>query len=153
MADTVKTQVMKALETVLRAGVPEVKTVVRREPVGTDLDKVGLPALYLYEDEESGARHNRLRWGIIRVEMAVFVRLVPRSKDPGFQAFYDLADTIAGRVYMVIQSSPGLKGLVIQAEEDPRRKAIGNETFGELVLRYHITYGHAAGDAFTTQIA
>lgn len=48
MADTVKTQVMKALETVLRSGVPEVKTVARREPVGTDLDKVGLPALYLY---------------------------------------------------------------------------------------------------------
>jgi hypothetical protein len=152
MADTVKTQVMKALETALRAGVPEVKTVARREPVGTDLDKVGLPALYLYEDDESGARHNRLRWGIIRVEMAVFVRLVPRSKEPGFQAFYDLADTIAGRVYMVIQSSPGLAGLVIQAVEDPRRKAIGNETFGELVLRYRITYGHAAGDAFTTQI-
>ena len=30
MADTVKTQVMKALETVLRAGIPEVKTVARR---------------------------------------------------------------------------------------------------------------------------
>ena len=86
MADTVKTQVMKALETVLRAGVPEVKTVERREPVGTDLDKVGFPALYLYDDDESGARHNRLRWGVIRVEMAVFIRLKP-GKDtwlPGF---------------------------------------------------------------------
>jgi len=152
MADTVKTRVMKALETVLRAGVPEVKTVERREPVGTDLDKIGLPALFFYEDDESGARHNRLRLGVIRLEMAVFIRLKP-GKDHGFPAFYDLADTIAGRVYMVIQTSPDLKGLVIQAIEDPRRKAIGNEAFGELVLRYRITYGHAAGDAFTTQVA
>jgi hypothetical protein len=152
MTDTVKTRVMKALEAALREGVPEVKTVVRREPVGTDLDKVNLPALFLYEDEESGTRHNRLRLGIIRVEMAVFIRLRP-GKDYGFQAFYDLADTIAGRVYMVIQTSPMLSGLVIQAEEDPRRKAIGNEAFGELVLGYRLTYGHAAGDAFTTEVA
>jgi hypothetical protein len=152
MADTVKTRVMKALEAVLKTGVAEVKTVERREPVGTDLDKINLPALFLYEDDESGARHNRLRLGVIRVEMAVFIRLKP-GKDHGFPAFYDLADTIAGRVYMAIQTSPDLKGLVIQAEEDARRKAIGNEAFGELVLRYRLTYGHAAGDAFTTQVA
>ena len=151
MADTVKTQVMKALETVLRAGVPEIKTVDRREPIGTDLDKVNSPALYLFDDDESGARRNRLRWGVIRLVIAIFIRLKP-GKDNGRQAFDDLAETIAGRVYMVIQSSPGLKGLVIQAEEDPRRKAIGNESIGELVLRYRITYGHAAGDAFTTQV-
>jgi hypothetical protein len=152
MADTVKTRVMQALEAVLKTGVPEVKTVARREPVGTDLDKINLPALFLYEDDESGTRHNRLRLGVIRVEMAVFVRLKP-GKDHGFPAFYDLADTIAGRVYMAIQTSPDLKGLVIQAEEDARRKAIGNEAFGELVLRYRLTYGHAIGDAFTTQVA
>jgi hypothetical protein len=152
MADTVKTRVMQALEAVLKVGVPEVKTVTRREPVGTDLDKINLPALFLYEDDESGARHNRLRLGVIRVEMAVFIRLKP-GKDHGFPAFYDLADTIAGRVYMVIQTSPDLKGLVIQAEEDARRKAVGNEAFGELLLRYRLTYGHAAGDAFTTQLA
>jgi hypothetical protein len=152
MADTVKTQVMKALETVLKAGVPEVKTMERREPVGTDLDKISLPALFLYEEDESGARHNRLRLGVIRVEMAVFIRLKP-GKDHGFQAFYDLADTIAGRVYTVIQTSPDLSGLVIQSQEDPRRKAISNEAFGELVLRYRLTYGHAANDAFTTKVA
>ncbi len=152
MTDTVKTQVMKALETVLKAGVLEVKTVERREPVGTDLDKIGLPALFLYEEDESGARHNRLRLGVIRLEIAVFIRLKP-GKDHGFQAFYDLSDTIAGRVYMAIQTSPSLSGLVIQAVEDPRRKAIGNESFGELVLRYRLTYGHAANDAFTTQVA
>jgi hypothetical protein len=152
MADTVKTRVMQALEAVLKIGVAEVKTVERREPVGTDLDKIGLPALFLYEDDESGKKANRLRLGIIRVEMAVFIRLKP-GKDHGFPAFYDLADTIAGRVYMAIQTSPDLRGLVIQAEEDTRRKAIGNEAFGELVLRYRLTYGHAAGDAFTTQVA
>jgi hypothetical protein len=152
MADTVKTRVMKALETVLRSGVPEVKTVERREPVSTDLDKIGLPALFLYEDDETGKKANRLRLGIIRLEIVVFIRLIPKSKDPGFQAFYDLADTIAGRVYMVIQTSPDLTGLVIKAEEDLRRPAIGNESFGELVLKYRLTYGHAAGDAFTTQV-
>jgi hypothetical protein len=152
MADTVKTRVMQALEAILSAGVPEVKTVERWEPVGTDLDKINLPALFLYEDDESGKKANRLRLGVIRVEMAVFIRLKP-GKDHGFPAFYDLADTIAGRVYMAIKTSPNLKGLVIQAQEDTRRKAIGNETFGELVLRYRLTYGHAAGDAFTTQVA
>jgi hypothetical protein len=152
MADTVKTRVMQALEAVLSTGVPEVKTVERREPVGTDLDKINLPALFFYEDDESGKKANRLRLGVIRVEIAVFIRLKP-GKDHGFPAFYDLADTIAGRVYMAIQTSPDLKGLVIQAEEDARRKAIGNEAFGELVLRYRLTYGHPIGDAFTTQVA
>ena len=151
MADTVKTQLMKALVAVIASRVSAIKTVERREPVGTDLDKANLPALYLYEEDESGAMGNRLRWGVIRVEMAVFIRLKP-GKDHGFQAFYDLADTIAARVNTAILTSADLVGLVIQAEEDPRRKAIGNESFGELVLRYRITYGHAAGDAFTTQV-
>ncbi len=39
----------------------------------------------------------------------MFIRLKP-GKDHGFQAFYDLADTIAGRVYMAIQTSPDLGG-------------------------------------------
>jgi hypothetical protein len=154
MADTVKTRVMKALETVLRSGVPEVKTVYRGAPLGTDLDKVNKPALYFFDEDENGRKANLLRIAIIRLMIVVFIRLKPGSKDGGRQAFEDLADTIAGRVYMVLQTTPDLRGLVIQAEEDPgsRRKAIGNESTGELVLRYSITYGHAAGDAFTTQV-
>jgi hypothetical protein len=150
MADTVKTQVMKALETVLRAGVPEVKTVERREPIGSDLDTLQLPVLFLYEEpEESRTKGNRYDFGVISVEIAIFIRLTPKSKDPGFQAFHDQADSIAGRVYMALKGNPALKGLVIKLEEDPRRQAIANESFGELVLSYRITYGHAAGDAFT----
>ena len=153
MADTVKTRVMKALEAVLRAGVPEVKSVHRREPVATDLETIKLPGLFLYENpDEHRVKGNRFDFGVIPVEVAVFIRLSPSSKDPGFQAFYDLADTIAARVSMVLWGHPALKGLVTKWEEDPRHKAIGNESFGELVLRYRITYGHAAGDAFTTRV-
>ncbi len=153
MADTVKTRVMKALEGVLSSGVPELNTVLRREPVGTDLDTLKLPALFLYEEpEEDRIKGNRFDFGVISVEIAVFIRLTPTSKDPGFQAFHDLADVIAGRVYMVLNANPALKGLVLKSEEDPRHQAIANESFGELVLKYRIKYGHAAGDAFTTQI-
>jgi len=152
MADTIKTQVMKTLATVLAAGVPEVGIIERREPIGVDMDKVRLPALYLYEEEESGRKANRLRLGIIRVEIAVFIKLIPKTKDPGYQTFYDLADTIAARVYTAFQTSATLTGLVIMAEEDPRRKAVGHELFGQLILRYRISYGHAAGDAFTTNL-
>jgi hypothetical protein len=153
MADTAKTRVMKALEAVLSAGVPEVKTVARREPVATDLDKIGLPALFIYEEpDETRSQGNRFDFGVIRVEIAVFIRLLPKSKDPGFQAFHDLADTIAGRVYMAFRGNPALKGLVLKSDEDPRHQALAHEAFGELVLRYRIKYGHAAGDAFTTQV-
>jgi hypothetical protein len=153
MADTVKTQVMKALEAVFKAGVPEVKSVYRREPVATDLETIKLPGLFLYENpDENRVKGNRFDFGVIPVEVAVFIRLNPGSKDPGFQAFYDLADTIAARVYMVLRGNPALRGLVTKLAEDPRHKAIANESFGELVLRYRITYGHAAGDAFTTRV-
>ncbi|MFA5111747.1 MAG: hypothetical protein WC443_10105 [Desulfobaccales bacterium] len=153
MADTVKTRVMKALEAVLKAGLPEVKTVERRKPEGTDLDKIALPALFFYDDSESGKMINRLRLGLIPLEIAVFFRLAP-GKDNGRQAFNDLADTIAGRVYPLIQTSPALRGLVLKVkEEDSSRDKGIAEPYAWLVLRYSITYGHAAGDAFTTQVA
>lgn len=151
MADTVKTQVMKALATVLGAEVPEITAVERRSPIGTDLDKIRLPTLFLYDEGETGAKANRLRKGIIEVEMAVFIKITPKAKDPGFQAFEDMADTIAGRVDAALQTNQDLVGLMLQAEEILRRKA-HSETLGELVLQYRITYGHAAGDAFTTTV-
>jgi hypothetical protein len=116
--------------------------------VGYDLDRGDLPVLFLYEKNETGRRANRLRLGTIHVEMATWVKLLPQSKDPGYQAFYDQADAIAGEVWALIQRQPG----ILIAQEDLRRPAIGNDNLGELILQYRITYGHAVGDAFTTQV-
>lgn len=148
MADTVKTQVMKALESALRAEVPEVKAVERREPIGTDLETAKLPTLFLYSEDESGKeRHNRHARGIIPVEMAVFIRLKPgKDYDQGFRAE---AETIAAQVYMVMHGPSFLASPVLRVEEYLKRLAIGNESFGELVLRYRITYGHALNDPFS----
>ncbi len=72
-----------------------------------------------------------LRLGLSGWKWPVFIRLKP-GKDHGFQAFYDLADTIAGRGLHGDPDEPGSCGPgEIQAVEDPRRKAIGNEAFGE----------------------
>ncbi|MGO9622141.1 MAG: hypothetical protein ACLPT6_12140 [Desulfobaccales bacterium] len=147
MADTIKTQLMQSLAAAL-AAIPEIRTVERRHPVGYDLDRGDLPVLFLYEKNETGRRANRLRLGTIHVEMATWVKLLPQSKDPGYQAFYDQADAIAGEVWALIQRQPG----ILIAQEDLRRPAIGNDNLGELILQYRITYGHAVGDAFTTQV-
>ena len=146
--DTIKTQVLEALESALKAEIPLLKTVEGRDPVPTDLETTPMPALFLYEQDETQAKRNRLALETIRVEMAGFFRLNPPGKK-GFKGFYALADRIAGMVDQVIQKSPALGGLVIQAQRDLKRPAIANETFGELILIYRITYGHAWGNAFT----
>ncbi len=150
MADTIKTVMMTTLASVL-ATIPEIRTVERRHPVGYDLSRADLPILFLYEEDETGQRANRLRLGIIRIEIAVWQKLLPQSKDPGYQAFYDQSEVIAGKVWAAIQSDPRLSGLVLTAQEDLKRPAPASDNLGELILKYRITYGHAVGDAFTTK--
>ncbi len=151
MADTVKTQVMKTLEAALAAGVARVDKVHRREPIGTDLETIKRAELFLYEDDHDRERGNRHAQGTIRLEMVAFVRL-KADKNHGYQTFYDQADEIAAQVYVVMNGPSVLASPVLRVEEDLKRPAIGNESFGELVLRYRVTYGHALNNPFTTTL-
>ena len=147
MAETVKTQVLRALETMLQA-VPELGSVHRRPPLNVDLEKVQTPALFFWDEEERKPR-NRLMLGVLRLTMAVFIRLTP-GNDHGFTAFADLADTIAGRVHEIMVKPAALAGKAVNIQELTTRKALANELFGELVLVYQLTYVHSSGDAFST---
>jgi len=147
MAETVKTQVLRTLGTML-GEIQELGSVPRRPPLNVDLEKVKTPALFFWEEEERKPR-NRLVLGVMRLTMAVFIRLTP-GNDHGFTAFSDLADTIAGRVHGVIARPAALAGKAVNIQELTTRKALANELFGELVLVYQITYLHSSGDAFIT---
>jgi hypothetical protein len=149
MAETVKTQVLRTLEDMLRE-IEELGSVHRRPPLNVDLEKVKTPALFFWEEEERKPR-NRLMLGVMRLTMAVFIRLTPGS-DHGFTAFSDLADTVAGKVHEVMANPTALSGRVINVRELTSRKALANELFGELVLIYQVTYGHSLGNAFSQQI-
>jgi len=150
MADTIQTQFMKSLETALAAGVAGVDKVHRRDPIGTDLEKIKQSQLFFYEaDPLTRERGNRHAEGILSLEMVAFIRL-KADKDHGFQTFYDQADEIAAQVYMVMFGPSVLASPVKKVEEELKRPAIGNEAFGELVLRYRVTYGHALNNPFTT---
>jgi len=147
MADTIKTQVLRTLEAMLLE-IEELGSVHRRPPLNVDLDKVKTPALFFWEEEERKPR-NRLMLGVMRLTLAVFIRLTSGS-DHGFTAFSDLADTIAGRVHGVMAHPAALAGRVVNIQELTTRKALANELFGELVLIYQVTYAHSSGNAFST---
>jgi hypothetical protein len=151
MADTIKTQVMKSLGTALISGVAGVEKVHRRDPTGTDLEKIKQAQLFFYEDDHERARGNRHAQGTIRLEMVAWIRL-KADKDHGYPTFYDQADEIAAQVYMVMNGPSVLASPVIRVQEELKRPAIGNESFGELVLRYRVTYGHALNNPFTATL-
>ncbi|MFZ5451462.1 MAG: hypothetical protein ACOZF2_06285 [Thermodesulfobacteriota bacterium] len=147
MAETIKTQVLRTLENMLRT-IPELGSVHRRSPLNVDLEKVKTPALFFWDEEERKPR-NRLMLGVMRLTMAVFIRLTP-GNDHGFTAFSDLADTVAGKVHEVMACPAPLAGKVVNIQELTTRKALANELFGELVLIYQMTYAHSSGNAFST---
>lgn len=151
MADTIKTLVMKSLGTALISGVAGVEKVHRRDPTGTDLEKIKQAQLFFYEDDHERARGNRHAQGTIRLEMVAWIRL-KADKDHGYPTFYDQADEIAAQVYMVMNGPSVLANPVIRVQEELKRPAIGNESFGELVLRYRVTYGHALNNPFTATL-
>jgi hypothetical protein len=147
MAETVKTQVLKIMEIMLRE-IEELGSVHRRPPLNVDLEKVKTPALFFWDEEERKPR-NRLMLGVLRLTMAIFIRLTP-GNDHGFTAFSDLSDTIAGKVHGVMARPAALAGKAVNIKELTTRKALANELFGELVLVYQVTYVHSSGDAFST---
>jgi hypothetical protein len=148
MAEVIKNQLLDALETAL-AAIADFKTVEVREPYGVDLGITPLPALYFYEQEETPGIRNRLALNELHLEMAIFAKLSPPGMK-GAKAFNKQANNLAGLVHGVMfGNTPALRGLVLKAEEVTRRPAISNEIYGEVLLVYHLTYGHALGNAFS----
>jgi hypothetical protein len=153
MADTVKTQIMKAVLSALTAGVPEVNSFHRRNPVGIDLETIKLPGLYLYDDDDLVEPSNRTARGNIQAEITVFMKL-GTGKD-AFTIFDDLRDTIAARIHALwydrtVMGTLRAAGL-IKVEERSKDKGIGG-VYGWVAMPVRLTYGHSLGNAFTTTI-
>ncbi|MBW1953953.1 MAG: hypothetical protein JRI66_12895, partial [Deltaproteobacteria bacterium] len=89
MADSVKVQVMQKLEEVL-AAIPELGSVNRWHGKPIDLDRVKLPALFMFEEEETRDKRNRLAVGTIRLHLMTFIPLTPA----GQVSFNDVADNL-----------------------------------------------------------
>ncbi len=168
MPDPIKTRLLKTIEAMLRANLPEVLTVRRDWLFPFDLaakDDQGnllapLPGLYFYEDsEELGSLGGQAAKNVILLDLAIFAAFaepVYTENSAAWQSFKDWGDALAGKIHALwqdraIRSALKATGLM-QLEELGNRKAPANENYGELVLSYRLTYGHALGDAFTTTI-
>ena len=164
MPETIKTTLLKAIETMLRAQLPELATVRRDWQFPFDLSNVALPVLVFYEDAEDlgqvGGQLARNRLDLDLVVFAAFSGPIYQEDDPAWedngawQAFKDWADGLAGQVHGLWQDREIMAPLkaagLLRLEELGNRKAPSNQDYGELVLSYRLTYGHALGDAFTT---
>jgi hypothetical protein len=146
MADSIKTQAMKAIETALKASVPEAKTVWRFPMAGLDLDSVETPAIFFYDDTEDRAKRNRLMTGKIRVIIGCYIPLT--TSDTVVAS--DLADTIQARIHtaMMIHAATG-NPLINMVEEETFAKDYPNAEFILLVGVYQVYYQHNYGDGFS----
>jgi len=162
MAETVKTGLLKAIEAILTAGLPEMSTVRRDWMLPFDLGSVALPALLFYEESDDLWRLSRITQKIIDLNLVVFAAFsgpVYEEDNPAWennaawQEFKDWADAIAGKIHSLWHNRDILTTLraagLIRLEELGNHKAPANAEYGELVLTYNLTYGHALGDAFT----
>ena len=77
MADTIKTQVMKSLGAALISGVAGVEKVHRRDPTGTDLEKIKQAQLFFYEDDHERARGSHI---LRTVKYDILRRIVASGK-------------------------------------------------------------------------
>jgi hypothetical protein len=168
MSEAVKTNLLKAIEAMLVANLPEVLTVRRDWLFPFDLaalDAQGnpvtpLPGLFFYEDSEDlGTLGSQVAKNIIPLDLVVFAAFsepVYTENSPAWQNFKDWADSLAGQIHGLWQNRalrlPLKAAGLIHLEELGNRKAPSNENYGEMVLTYRLTYGHALGDAFTTAI-
>lgn len=147
MPDPIKVQVMKSLELLL-AEIPEIRSVQRWYEIPVDLETLALPALFYWEEEERHLR-NRIVWNELHLYLAVFFRLAS-TDGPGYQQFSDDADDLAAKIHGKLLSPGALAASgTINLAEGWVRKALANESFGELSMTYVLTYGHTKGDAFS----
>lgn len=145
MAEPVKTQIMKALETML-GEIAEIGSVQRWYDMPVDLDTLTCPALFFWEEEDREQR-NRIAIGELSVYMGVFFKLIS-TDGPGYQDFNDQADIVAGKIIDKLSAPSALRAAgMIQIEEKWVKKALASEFYGELSLLYSLTYGHVIGDS------
>lgn len=144
VADSIKAQVMRAVEQVLRT-IPELGSVNRWEGRPIDLDTLKTPALFLFEEEEARDKRNRLAVGTIRLHLMVFISLKPS----GLASFSDMADLIQGEIHNALITTTELKGLVENLVEGPIRREFPNDLYGALTMSFDLTYFHNWGDAFS----
>lgn len=159
MSDTVKTGLLKTLETVLQ-GLPGIATIQRDCLFPLDLATIPLPALIFYEDLEDIKKGGRLNRNVIHLDLVMFEAFSSPVFDVGntaWQDFKEAADQVAGEIHNLFFDPTALAALygagLILVEEVGNRKAPCNEYYGEMVLTVRLTYGHALGDAFTTQVS
>lgn len=160
MTETVKTGLLKAIASMLTAALPEIPTVRRDWLFPLDLAAIPLPALFFYEDEEDlgnlGGLVAKNSFPLDLVVFAAFAEPVFTENSPAWQEFKDWADGLAGKIHALWHDREQRLALkaagLIQLEELGSRKAPCTENYGELVLTYRLTYGHALGDAFSKDL-
>lgn len=145
MLDSVKVQALRKLKDIL-AGIPEISSIQRWQGRPIDLDHVKTPALFLWEEDETREKRNRLAMGLLKMQLGVFIRLTPAGAAP----FNDIADNLQGKIHNALMQSDELAGLAVKIQEERIWKEFPNDEYGVLYLSFILTYGHAWGDAFTT---
>jgi hypothetical protein len=146
MADTVKTTLLKAIETRL-GEITALATVKRWKDIPTDLSLLTLPAAFFWEEEQQEA-YNRLTLGRLDFWVEVFFSLDPEVP-ASFTTFSETAEEIAGKISGLFAAPGELRaaGLVQALPADKVVKARYNSDYGVLFMSYQLTYAHARGDA------
>jgi hypothetical protein len=136
--DTVKTIVLKAVETELKK-LSTINSVHRRQPIAPDIEKAYTPALFFWETKETRKQNLKpLMVGEISLNVAVIFKITD-GRDHGLIDWSDFADTISGDVRVALAYRKDLGAIYI--EETDIKKAIA-EAHGELLMTYRIVYGH-----------
>lgn len=149
MADSIKTNIMKEIGTLLET-ITDLKTVRRWKGKEIDLEVIPLPALFFYDEGETRERRNISQHGLLDLYLVAFFSLPLDDVDiSGARAFSDDADNIQAQVHNLLFGSTNLTQLgVIMLEEGSIHKEYPNDIFSLLVMRYTLTYAHKFGDAF-----
>jgi hypothetical protein len=144
--DPIKTQVLKAVETLLNE-IPDLATVLRLYKFPVDLDGLADPVCFFWDDtEDRDEEFYRLGIGDLDLWITVFIKLA----DGDYQAFNDEADKIAAKIQGKMETQGLLRAAgAHQVQEGTVNKALASETWGELVITFRITYAHNRGDAFS----
>ena len=77
----------------------------------------------------------------------MFIRLSPA----GAASFNDVADNLQGKIHNALIGKSRAQGLVANFQEERVWKEFPNDQYGVLYMSFILTYGHAWGDAFSTE--
>jgi len=147
MPTPIRTQVLDKIEELL-GEISKLKAVKRWQSVPIDLEVVGTPALVYQVGPERREKRNRLMYGTFSLGLYVYLKLNQTGRMR--QAFDAQSDNLQALIHNQLMGSPGLRGLAQKVIEVTMDRRLSNDLFGEMVLTYEITYGHAFGDGFTT---